>query len=64
MNQQAMKRSAFNAWGTGARGYVKKCRECGVAIYLHQGDDGKWRPFESWAAGNAEKGEFVPHHCA
>lgn len=47
----------------GSGGYLKNCRDCAETIYLHMGESGRWRVFESWAAGNAGEGEFLPHRC-
>jgi hypothetical protein len=46
-----------------ADGYLKRCVSCGQPIYMKQDYDGRWRPYESWAAGNAEEGEWLLHEC-
>jgi hypothetical protein len=56
-------------WGYGSRTetgfYLKDCCYCGEKIVMLKSDyDGRWRPFESWVAGNCAEGEWVIHRCA
>jgi hypothetical protein len=44
-------------------GYLKGCNGCGRTIYMKEDSDGKWRPYESWIAGNCGEGEWVSHAC-
>ena len=50
---------------SGSNGYLKKCDHCSETIRMQRDQhDGKWRPFESWSAGNARDGEWILHSCA
>ncbi len=55
--------SSYLAYRHGSMGYLKRCSDCGETIYLWRGFDGKWRPYESWIAGNAPEGEWILHRC-
>jgi hypothetical protein len=46
-----------------SRGYLKRCRQCSQLIYIKLDNDGTWRPYESWAAGNVEEDEWRLHEC-
>ncbi len=51
------------AWVHGSRGYLRRCRSCANLIYLKRDYDGRWRPYESWAAGNVDEDEWQLHNC-
>lgn len=63
MRNRDIQVSNFVGDARGANGYLKDCRYCCRTIYMHCGRDNRWRPFESWQAGNAAIGEFVLHQC-
>ncbi len=46
-----------------ANRYLKRCRHCGLPIYLKEGYDGVWRPYESWVAGSVSENEWRRHQC-
>jgi hypothetical protein len=52
----------FVVGGSGA-GYLKKCSHCQRQIFMSQDRKGKWKPFNSWAAGDAAVGQWRPHIC-
>jgi hypothetical protein len=45
-------------------GYLKNCCNCGEPIYMKKDYNEQWRPYESWAAGKCDEGEWVPHSCS
>lgn len=63
MREKDLRLGAYVAYERGPTGYLKRCFNCGETIYLWQGPDGKWRPYESWVAGNAHEGEWILHGC-
>lgn len=63
MRSRDRKVGNYVAWGRGSSGRLKECKYCGETIYMKQDRDGKWRPYESWQAGNADEGEFKLHNC-
>lgn len=63
MKERDKKTANFIMWVKGSKGYLKDCYDCKETIYLHLDNDGNWRPYESWIAGNAPQGEFIRHQC-
>ncbi len=63
MRDKEIKVGAYVAYPHESRGYLKRCSDCRDTIYLWRGFDGKWRPYESWVAGNASEGEWILHRC-
>lgn len=63
MRNKDIKVGAYVAYRRDSNGYLKRCSNCGETIYLLQGFDGKWRPYESWVAGNAHEGQWILHRC-
>ena len=47
---------------TKPNGFLKKCRDCDVTIYLHRGGAGPWRAFEPIPDLPAE--EWNRHRCS
>ena len=64
MTNRRIKIVTWHAWGHGRAGYLKRCRNCGSLIYLKRDYDDKWRPYESWAAGNVGENEWRRHDCS
>jgi len=46
-----------------ANGYLKDCEFCGQTIYMGRHYKGGYAPYESWAAGNVNRGEWCFHRC-
>jgi len=63
MNHRQIKESNVVGWHRDSDGYLTDCKYCGRCIYLHCDSDGRWRPYESWAAGTVDEGEWVLHDC-
>jgi hypothetical protein len=64
LKNKNVKIANYIAWARESHGYLKTCYNCGSTIYLHYDNDGKWKPYESWQAGNAQHGQFILHDCA
>ena len=63
MRNRDIKIGNYVGYKRGSRGYLKRCYRCGRTIYMWQGNDGKWRPYESWIEQNANEGEWIIHQC-
>jgi hypothetical protein len=63
MKNRDIKGNNYIGWARESSGYLKQCFDCKETIYLHLDNDSTWRPYESWVAGNASEGEFIPHQC-
>ena len=64
MTNRHIKIANRQAWAHRSEGYLKRCRHCGSLIYVKRDYDGKWRPYESWAAGNVDENEWRLHDCS
>lgn len=64
MKNRQLANGNYVTWASDSNGYLKKCRNCGRAIYLCQNSDGVWRPFAAWIEGDAAEGEWILHKCA
>lgn len=63
MRSRDIKRSWLGSDSGSESGFLTPCRYCGDTIYMHLGADGRYRPFESWVAGNASDGQWAYHDC-
>jgi hypothetical protein len=64
MKNRQLESGNFVVGARDSNGYLKKCRDCGRAIYLCQNSDGVWRPFAAWIEGDAAEVEWVLHQCS
>lgn len=63
MRSRDIKRSWLGSDSGSESGFLTPCKFCGDTIYMHLGADGRYRPFESWVAGNANDGQWAFHDC-
>ncbi len=63
MSYHRLRMSNRHCYPRNSAGYLKRCDYCGTTIYLKEDCDKRWRPYESWAAGNVSENEWELHQC-
>lgn len=63
LRDRDIKRTWVRSDAGSGQGFITRCKYCHDPIYMHLGDDGRYRPFESWVAGNANDGQWAFHDC-
>lgn len=64
MNSKSVKVANYVGWHRENDGRLSTCRYCRETIYFKVDYDGRWRPYESWTAGNCDEGEWILHRCS
>ena len=63
LTNRTLKNSSRSGWGHDSHGRLTTCKYCRQTIYMHENENGRWRPFESWVAGACDEGDFILHDC-